>query len=103
VNGQPVISVRGEATLEVEPEIAIVSVTIEARDRDRRTVLGRLASRNQHVTDLIKSHGEAVEKLESGPASVHPDIRVSAPWRGVVASAASRGARGSVVRGPAGR
>jgi uncharacterized protein YggE len=75
VNGQPVISVRGEATLEVEPEIAIVSVTIEARDRDRRTVLGRLASRNQHVTDLIKSHGEAVEKLESGPASVRPDIR----------------------------
>src|SRR5271166_5704304 len=75
MNGQPVISVRGEALLEVEPEVAIVTVTIEARDRDRRTVLGRLASRNQHVTDLIKRHGEAVEKLESGPASVRPDIR----------------------------
>jgi uncharacterized protein len=75
VNGQPVISVRGEASLEVEPEVAIMTVTIEARDRDRRTVLGRLASRNQHVTALIKSHGEAVEKLESGPASVRPDIR----------------------------
>ncbi len=75
MNEQPVISVRGEALLEVEPEIAIVNVTIEARDRDRRTVLGRLASRNQHVTNLIKSHGEAVEKLESGPASVRPDIR----------------------------
>jgi len=75
MNGQPVISVRGEASLEVEPEVAIVNVTIEARDRDRRTVLSRLASRNQQVTDLIKSHGEAVEKLESGPASVRPDIR----------------------------
>jgi uncharacterized protein len=75
VNEQPVISVRGEALLEVEPEIAIVNVTIEARDRDRRTVLGRLASRNQHVTDLIRRHGEAVENLESGPASVRPDIR----------------------------
>ena len=75
MDGQPVISVRGEASLEVEPEIAIVTVTVEARDRDRRTVLGRLASRNQHVTGLIKSHGEAVEKLESGPASVRPDIR----------------------------
>jgi hypothetical protein len=75
MNGQPVISVRGEASLEVEPEIAIVEVTIQARDRDRRTVLGRLASRNQQVTDLIKSHGEAVEKLESGPASVRPDFR----------------------------
>ena len=75
MNGQPVISVRGEALLEVEPEVAIMNVTIEARDRDRRTVLGRLASRNQHVTDLIKRHGEAVEKLESGPAVVRPDIR----------------------------
>jgi uncharacterized protein len=75
MNGQPVISVRGQASLEVEPEIAIVTVTIQARDRDRRTVLDRLASRNQQVTDLIKSHGEAVEKLESGPATVHPDIR----------------------------
>ncbi len=77
MNGQPVISVRGEALLEVEPEIAIVNVTIEARDRDRRTVLSRLANRNQHVTDLIKGHGEAVEKLESGPASVRPDINSS--------------------------
>jgi uncharacterized protein len=75
MNEQPVISVRGEALLEVEPEIAIVNVTIEARDRDRRTVLSRLASRSQQVTDLIKSHGEAVEKLESGPASVRPDFR----------------------------
>jgi uncharacterized protein YggE len=75
MNARPVISVRGEALLEVEPEIAIMDVTIQARDRDRRAVLGRLASRNQHVTDLIKRHGEAVETLESGPATVRPDIR----------------------------
>jgi len=68
MNGQPVISVRGEALLEVEPEVAIVTVAIEARDRDRRTVLGRLASRNQHVTGLIKRHAEAVEKLDFEPA-----------------------------------
>jgi hypothetical protein len=30
MNGQPVISVRGEAWLEVEPEIAEVEVTIQA-------------------------------------------------------------------------
>jgi uncharacterized protein YggE len=75
MNAQPVISVRGEAQLEVEPEIALMEVTIQARDRDRRTVLSRLASRNQHVTGLIKGYGEAVEKLESGPASVRPDVR----------------------------
>jgi uncharacterized protein len=72
---QPVISVRGEAHLEADPEIAAISVTVQARDRDRRTVLERLASRNTQVLDLIKGYGEAVEKLESGPASVHPDIK----------------------------
>jgi len=72
---QPVISVRGEARLEAEPEIAAITVTVQARDRDRRTVLDRLASRNTQVLDLIKGYGEAVEKLESGPASVSPDIK----------------------------
>jgi uncharacterized protein len=75
MNGQPVISVRGEASLEAEPEIAVVSVAIQARDRGRQAVLGRLASRNEQVINLIKSYGEAVEKLESGPASVCADLR----------------------------
>jgi uncharacterized protein len=72
---QPIISVQGEAHLEAEPEIAVVGVTVQARDRDRRAVLDRLASRNSQVLDLIKGYGEAVEKLESRPASVYPDIR----------------------------
>jgi uncharacterized protein YggE len=75
LNGQPVISVRGEASLEVEPEIAVVSVTVQARDRDREKVLRRLADRNQQVTGLIEGYGEAVEKLESGPASVRPELK----------------------------
>jgi uncharacterized protein len=72
---QPVISVRGEAHMDAEPEIATLSVSVQARDPDRRTVLDRLASRNTQVLDLIKGYGEAVEKLESGPAGVYPDIR----------------------------
>jgi uncharacterized protein YggE len=72
---QPVISVRGEAYMEAEPEIAAISVTVQARDPDRRSVLDRLATRNSQVLDLIKGYGEAVEKLESGVASVYPDIR----------------------------
>jgi uncharacterized protein len=72
---QPVISVRGEAHMEAEPEIAALHVTVQARDPDRRTVLNRLATRNTQVLDLIKGYGEAVEKLESGAASVHPDIK----------------------------
>jgi uncharacterized protein len=75
----PVISVRGEARMEAEPEIAAINVTVQARDRDRRTVLDRLASRNTQVLDLIKGYGEAVEKLESGPASVYPEIKRKEP------------------------
>ncbi len=75
MNGQPVISVRGEASFEVEPEIAVVGVTVQARDRDRKTVLRLLADRNREVTGLIKGYGEAVEKLESGPVSVRPELK----------------------------
>jgi len=75
MNARPVISVRGEALLEVEPEIAVMDVTIQARDRDRRAVLSRLTSRNEHVIGLIRGYGEAVEKLASGQASVRPDVR----------------------------
>ena len=75
MNGQPVISVRGEASLEVEPDIAIVSVIVQARDRDREKVLRRLADRNRQMTGLIKGYGEAVEKLESGSANVRPELK----------------------------
>jgi uncharacterized protein YggE len=34
-----------------------------------------MARRNQLIIDLIKRYGEAVEKLESRPASVRPDIK----------------------------
>ena len=72
---QPVISVRGEAQLEADPEIAVVSVTVQARDRDRRTVLDRLVARNKQVLDLAAGYGDAVEKTESGPASAYPELK----------------------------
>jgi uncharacterized protein YggE len=70
----PVISVRGEAWMEVEPEIAHVTVTVQARDRDRRTVLDRLVGRNKEVLALVRGYGEAVEKLESGPVTAYPEV-----------------------------
>ncbi len=72
---QPVISVRGEAWLEADPEIAVVNVMVQARDRDRRAVLDRLTSRNRQVLDLVREYGEAVEKVESGPASARPEFK----------------------------
>jgi hypothetical protein len=75
MDSQPVISVRGEAQLEVEPEIAVVGVTVMAQDKDRRHALELLAGRTRAVADLIKGYGDAVEKLDSGPARVHPAFK----------------------------
>src|SRR5262252_4844258 len=59
---EPVISVRGEAVLEVEPEIAIVWVSVLARDKDRQRAVKLLADRNSRVTAEIKD-GRARERI----------------------------------------
>jgi len=69
---EPVISVRGEANLEVEPEIAIVWVMVMARDADRHKAVDLLAGRTGQIGDMIKGYGEAIEKLESQPVNVQP-------------------------------
>jgi uncharacterized protein YggE len=71
----PLISVRGEAVLEVEPEIARLSVHVQSHERDRRTALDRLVERNQAALDVIKSYGDAVEKLETGGLSITPRLK----------------------------
>jgi uncharacterized protein len=75
MTAQPSISVRGEATLEVDPEIAVISVTIMARDADRRRVIDLFAKRNAQVMALVRAQGDAVEKIESASVSVHPELR----------------------------
>ena len=65
---------RGEARLEVDPEIARIGVTVSARGTDRRSALEDLTRRNSAVLDLIKSYGEAVEKLETGAFSITPEL-----------------------------
>ncbi|MGW3766860.1 SIMPL domain-containing protein [Actinomadura verrucosospora] len=71
----PMISVRGEAVLEAEPEIARLSVHVESQESDRRAALDRLTERNQQCLDLVKSYGEAVEKLETGGLSITPLLK----------------------------
>ncbi|WP_242884538.1 SIMPL domain-containing protein [Actinomadura litoris] len=71
----PLISVRGEAVLEVDPEIARLSVYVQSQENDRRTALDRLVERNQRCLDLVRSYGEAVEKVETGGLSITPLLR----------------------------
>jgi uncharacterized protein len=70
----PLLTVRGEAELEVEPEIARITVTLSARNRDRRTTLDDLTRRNTTTLDLIKSYGDAVEHLSTGTLSLTPEL-----------------------------
>ncbi|MFD3946502.1 SIMPL domain-containing protein [Streptomyces sp. NPDC058579] len=69
----PQVAVRGEARLDVDPEIAHIAVTLSARGTDRAATLADLTRRNTHTLDLIKSYGEAIEKLETGAFSITPE------------------------------
>lgn len=70
----PRVAVRGEARIEVDPEIARIGITVSARGTDRRTALEDLTRRNNAALDLIKSYGDPVEKLETGAFSISPEL-----------------------------
>ncbi|MFJ3972811.1 SIMPL domain-containing protein [Streptomyces parvus] len=70
----PRVTVRGEAHLEVDPEIARITLTLTARNTDRRTTLDDLNRRNTTTLDLIKGYGDAVEKLETGTLTIRPEL-----------------------------
>ncbi|MFZ3469575.1 SIMPL domain-containing protein [Streptomyces sp. 4.24] len=70
----PRVAVRGEARLEVDPEIARIGITVSARGTDRRTALEDLTRRNNAVLELVKSYGDPVEKLETGAFSITPEL-----------------------------
>ncbi|MFI5817680.1 SIMPL domain-containing protein [Streptomyces rishiriensis] len=70
----PLLTVHGQAELEVDPEIARLAVTLTARGRDRRTTLDDLTHRNTTTLTLIKSYGEAVADLSTGALSLTPEL-----------------------------
>ncbi|MCX4397316.1 MULTISPECIES: SIMPL domain-containing protein [unclassified Streptomyces] len=70
----PRVAVRGEARLEVDPETARIGITVTARGKNRRNALEDLTRRNDHVLELARSYGQAVEKLETGAFSITPEL-----------------------------
>ncbi|MGW0643354.1 MULTISPECIES: SIMPL domain-containing protein [unclassified Streptomyces] len=70
----PRVTVRGEAHLEADPEIARIAVTLTARNTDRRTTLDDLNRRNTATLDLIKGYGDTIEKLETGTLTIRPEL-----------------------------
>jgi uncharacterized protein len=88
---EPVISVRGEAVLEVDPEIAVIRVMVTARDKDRRRALDLLTDRNHRLTALISGYGDAVEEVRSDPVHVAPELRDARGREKVAGYAAAAG------------
>jgi hypothetical protein len=73
--GAATVSVRGEATIEADPEIVMFSVSVTARARDRREAVTNLSERNDAFLKLVRSFGEAVEKAETSGVTVYPEMR----------------------------
>jgi uncharacterized protein len=71
---RPLLSVRGEVTLEVPPEIVELMITLGVRDPKRERALELLAKRSEQCLTLLKSYGDAVEKIETGGVAVHPEL-----------------------------
>jgi uncharacterized protein YggE len=72
---QPMIVVRGEATREVPPELAVLSVTVASRDKDRQTALSRLTERAAELRRELDDFPDAIERRETSGVQVHPELK----------------------------
>jgi uncharacterized protein len=75
VGSPAVISVRGEASLIVEPELVDLTVVVSTQAKDRREAFERLVKRNDEVLELLRSYGDSVDEVESSGVAVHPEVR----------------------------
>jgi uncharacterized protein YggE len=72
---EALVAVRGEAVLEVEPEIAMVIVTVESQDKDRGRAIASLDARHRSVLDLAGEYQSAIESVESSRIHVAPQFK----------------------------
>jgi uncharacterized protein YggE len=72
---QPTIVVRGEALREVPPELAVFSVSVSERGKDKDAVLARLTEHTAVLRAVLDGYGEAIERRETGGVQVYPDFQ----------------------------
>ena len=75
------LAVRGEAMLEVDPEIAHLWVTVSSRDPDRGRALRLLNERAVAVDEVLAEFSDTVERVETARVSVSPQLKDSAKAR----------------------
>ena len=72
---QPTIVVRGEASREVPPELAVFSVSVAVRGHDRPAVVAKLAERADELRAALDAYGDAIERRATGNVRVHPEYQ----------------------------
>ncbi len=69
------IVVRGAATREVPPELAVFSVTVSSRDKDRQAALTRLTERAAALRGHLDDFAAAIDRRETSGVQVHPELK----------------------------
>jgi uncharacterized protein YggE len=59
----------------VPPELAIFSVTVSSRDKDRQTALTRLTERAAALRTHLDDFPDAIERRETAGVQVHPELK----------------------------
>jgi len=72
---QPTIVVRGEASREVPPELAVFSVGVTVRGHDRSAVVAKLAERADELRAALDAYGDAIERRVTGNVRVHAEFK----------------------------
>lgn len=75
MSDQPVVAVRGEAVLEVEPEVARLDVRTVARDTDRKKTLRLLNDAAGEVDKVVQAFHDAIESVEATSVRVSPQLK----------------------------
>jgi len=70
----PTLAVRGEAVLEVDPEIARIEVSVAAVDRDRAKTLKLLNERAVAIDKVLAGFPDAIEKTETSGIRISPQL-----------------------------
>jgi uncharacterized protein YggE len=74
MTASPTVSVRGEATVFAEPELATLSISVQAQDSDRQGALDLLSRRAQAVSEMVARFSVGIESSETARLHVYPDL-----------------------------
>lgn len=86
---RPIVSTRGEATLEVEPEIVVLRVTVESRDRGRDPTVNALQKRLDATLTRFDGFGDAIESVETATVRIQPHYKDGRPSERITGYAAT--------------